>query len=88
MLHMPFYPITPTFPWLPFPLMFFPLPVKWVMNVHRPIDLGYPVEKANDRKLVMRIAKEIQYEIQRDLNKLLRERKSLFTGWDIDDEEQ
>ncbi|CAN5455711.1 hypothetical protein BH10CYA1_BH10CYA1_27080 [soil metagenome] len=85
LVKMPFFPITPAFPWMPFPHMFIPLPVHWLINVHKPIDLGYPPEKANDRKLVLQIAREIQYDIQRDLNKLLRERKSLFTGWEPDD---
>jgi 1-acyl-sn-glycerol-3-phosphate acyltransferase len=86
LLRFPFYPITPAFPWLPFPLYFFPLPVRWLINIHPPIKLDYPPEKANDRKLCLRIAREIQYDIQRDLNRLLRERKSMFTGWDPDDE--
>ncbi len=81
-MRMPFWAVTPTFPWLPFPLMFIPLPVKWMINIHKPIDLGYPPEKAGDRKLVLRIAREIQYDIQRDINRLLRERRSVFTGWD------
>jgi 1-acyl-sn-glycerol-3-phosphate acyltransferase len=81
LLKMPFFPITTGFPWLPFPLMFMPLPVRWLINIHAPINLGYPPEKANDRKLVLKIAREIQYDIQRDLNKMLRERKSVFTGW-------
>lgn len=83
-LKMPFFPITPAFPWLPFPLQFIPLPAKWLMNIHKPIDLGYPPEKSHDRKLVLRIAREIQYDIQRNMNALLRERKSVFTGWDTD----
>lgn len=82
LLKMPFFPITPAFPWLPFPIMFVPLPVRWLINIHKPINLGYPPEKATDRKLTLRIAREIQYEIQKDLNRLLKERKTLFTGWD------
>ena len=82
LLKMPFFPVTLVFPWLPFPLMFFPLPVRWLIHIHKPVDLGYPPEKASDRKLVLRIAREIQYDIQRKLNALLRERKNLFTGWD------
>lgn len=85
LVKMPFFPVTPAFPWMPFPHMFIPLPVHWLINIHKPIDLGYPPEKAKDRKLVLKIAREIQFDIQRDLNKLLRERKSLFTGWDPDD---
>lgn len=81
-LRMPFFPVTLTFPWLPCPLPFVPLPIRWLFKVHKPIDLGYPPEKASDRKLCSRIAKEIQYQIQRDMNELLRERKSAFTGWE------
>ncbi len=81
-LQMPFFPVTLGFPWLPAPLMFMPLPVRWMINIHKPINLGYPAEKANDRKLVMKLTREVQYQIQRDLNKLLRERRSTLTGWD------
>lgn len=88
LVKMPFFPLTLTFPWLPFPLMFFPLPVRWLINVHKPIDLGYPPEKARDRKLVLSIAREIQHLIQKDLNVLLRRRRSVFTGWDEQEEFQ
>lgn len=81
-LKIPFFPLTPGFPWLPFPLWVIPLPVRWLINVHKPIHLDYPPEKASDRKLVRTIAKEIQYQIQRDLNELFGKRKTLFTGWD------
>lgn len=81
-LKMPFFPLTLSFPWLPAPLMFVPLPVRWAIKIHEPIKLDYPPEKATDRKLALKIAREIQYQIQRDLNALLRERKSVFTGWD------
>ncbi|MBS1992205.1 MAG: acyltransferase family protein [Cyanobacteria bacterium SZAS LIN-3] len=81
-LGMPFFPITPGFPWLPFPLMLFPLPVRWMIHVHKPIDLGYPPEKASDRRLVLKLAREIQYEIQRDLNRMFKERRRLFTSPD------
>ncbi len=81
-VKMPFWPTTLAFPWLPFPLMFLPLPVRWLINIHKPINLGLSPEKAKDRKVVLRIAREIQYDLQRDLNALLRERKNMFTGWD------
>lgn len=84
LLRMPFFPLTPTFPWLPFPLPFLPLPVRWLIKIHQPMKLDYPPEKATDRRLILRIAREIQYQIQRDLNELLRERKSAFSGWDED----
>lgn len=85
MLKMPFFPVTPAFPWLPFPLNFMPLPVKWLINIHEPIHLPYPPEKAKDKKLCLKIAREIQYDIQKDLNRLLKERKAVFTAWDEGD---
>lgn len=81
-LKMPFFPVTWSFPWLPAPLMFLPLPVKWMIHIHKPIHLDYPAERASDRKLVLHLAREVQYDIQRDLNRLLRERRSTLTGWD------
>ena len=56
---------------------------EYVIGMLRKL-FGYPPEKASDRKLVARIAKEIQYQIQKDLNDLLRERKSMFAEWDGD----
>lgn len=85
LLHMPFFPTTLAFPWAPFPLMFIPLPVRWLVNIQKPINLGYPPEKAKDKKLCLKIAREIQYDIQRELNRLLRVRKSVFTGWDSEE---
>jgi 1-acyl-sn-glycerol-3-phosphate acyltransferase len=82
--RMPFFPITPGFPWLPFPLQFMPLPVRWKMLIRKPIKFDYPPEKAKDKRLCLKLAREIQYDIQRDLNMLLRERKSTFAGWDDD----
>ncbi len=79
-MRLPFFPVTPAFPWLPFPLWITPLPIRWFINIRKPIYLNYPPEKANDKKLVRDIAKDIQYEIQRDLNDLLEKRHTLFTG--------
>lgn len=62
--------------------MFLPLPVKWMIHIHKPIHLDYPAERASDRKLVLHLARKVQYDIQRDLNRLLRERRSTLTGWD------
>jgi 1-acyl-sn-glycerol-3-phosphate acyltransferase len=82
LIGMPFFPTLVNFPWLPFPIYLFPLPVKWHINVGKPIKLDYPPEKAKDRKLVLKIAREIQYDIQRQLNEQLNERKSAFSGWE------
>ncbi len=83
---MPFFPITLSFPWLPFPLGFIPLPVRWMINIHKPIELNYPKSKLKTEKFVLGIARDIQHSIQDDLNDMLRRRKSVFTGWDDDDD--
>lgn len=86
LVGMPFFPVTIGFPWLPFPLMFFPLPVRWLINIHKPIDLNYPRSKAKDRKFVLGVARDVQHMIQNDLNEMLRRRKNVFTGWDDEED--
>ena len=79
-IGMPFYPLTLTFPWLPFPLYLIPLPVCWKIHIHKPITLDYPKEAANDRKLVHKLAREVQYQIQHEVNEMLASRQSLFSS--------
>jgi 1-acyl-sn-glycerol-3-phosphate acyltransferase len=86
-MRMPYFPITASFPWLPFPWWAMPLPVRWLIRVREPIYLDYPPERASDKKLLRRLAKEIQYMVQRDLNQMFEQRKSLFTGWDAEQTE-
>lgn len=80
-LGAPYFPLTPGFPWLPFPANLTPLPIKFLIKVGKPIYLNYPPERAKDRKLRLQIARDIQYDIQRELNSLLRQRKSPFVDW-------
>ncbi len=79
LVKMPFFPITPLFPWLPFPLMFFPLPIQWQINIHKPIYLNLDPSMANNRRTVLNISREIQYIIQKDLNEMYANRRSLFS---------
>ncbi len=80
-MRTPYWPVTPTFPWLPFAASCIPLPVKFLIKVGKPIHLDYAPEQASDRRLRLRLARSIQYEIQRELNELLRMRESPFAGW-------
>ncbi len=81
LLDAPYWPVTLTGPWLPFMSSCIPLPIKLLINTGTPIYLNYPPERATDRQLHIRIAREIQYDIQRELNSILRERRSPFVGW-------
>ena len=80
-LDMPIFPLTLTFPWLPFPLMFTPMPVRWLIHFGKPITLNYSRDKSFDVELVNRITTEIRDQIQQDLNSLLAKRRSILTGW-------
>jgi len=81
LMRTPYWPVTPMFPWLPFFSSCVPLPIKFLISIGKPIYLDYPPDRVSDRKLRLEIAREIQYDVQRELNKLLRQRKSLFAGW-------
>ena len=78
LMGTPYWPITPTFPLLPYSTSCLPLPIKFYIKIGKPIYLNYPPEKASDKKLRLKICREIQYGIQHDMNSLLRERKSPF----------
>ena len=82
LLKMPYFPITPTFPWLPIFSSCIPLPAKMLIKIGKPITLPYPPQEANNRKLRLHIAREFQYQIQRDINMILSKRKSVFGGWE------
>lgn len=80
-LDLPAFPITPFFPWLPFPLNLFSLPVTWKMHVMKTVD--YKRVDAGDRAQLEETAKKaasyLEGDVQAELNRLLRVRvKSLF----------
>lgn len=80
----PYWPITPFYPWLPFPLNAIPLPIKLLICIGKPIDLGLPPEKAEDHELLESIASKIQDDIQSELNDLLAMRRSPFCKWNVE----
>ena len=65
LLGLPYFPITPTFPWFGL-LGLVPLPSKWMIRFGEPIDLGkqYGPEAADDRLLVNRLADAVRAQIQ------------------------
>ena len=57
---MPYFPITPTFPWLG-PLGLVPLPTKWIIQFGEPIATdGYPPEAAEDPMLVFNLTDQVR----------------------------
>ena len=78
LLNLPYFPITPTFPWLG-PLGAVPLPTKWTIQFGAPVSTdGYPPEAAEDPMLVFNFTDQIRETIQPTLYKLLVQRRSVF----------
>jgi 1-acyl-sn-glycerol-3-phosphate acyltransferase len=78
MLGLPYFPLTPTFPWLG-PLGAVPLPSKWLIEFGDPIEtaaLGTAV--ADDPMLVFNLTDQVRETIQSTLYRLLMQRRSVF----------
>jgi 1-acyl-sn-glycerol-3-phosphate acyltransferase len=75
----PYFPITPTFPWLG-PLGTIPLPSKWRIEFGEPISTEqYGPEAADDRAVVFELSERVRDEIQRMVYENLVRRGSAFT---------
>ncbi|WP_444971033.1 lysophospholipid acyltransferase family protein [Streptomyces sp. SAI-25] len=78
LLGFPYFPITPTFPWLG-PLGAVPLPTKWTIQFGEPIPTeAYPPEAAEDPMLMFNLTDQVREQIQHTLYKLLVQRRSVF----------
>ncbi|MDX2706249.1 lysophospholipid acyltransferase family protein [Streptomyces sp. PA03-6a] len=78
LLGFPYFPVTPTFPWLG-PLGMVPLPTKWTIQFGEPIPTdGYAPEAAEDPMLVFNLTDQVRETIQHTLYKLLVQRRSVF----------
>jgi 1-acyl-sn-glycerol-3-phosphate acyltransferase len=77
-LGLPYFPITPTWPWLG-PLGMIPLPSKWRIQFHAPIHVEkHPPEAADDNNLVMALADEVRDTIQQGIYDNLKLRRGVF----------
>jgi 1-acyl-sn-glycerol-3-phosphate acyltransferase len=78
LLGIPYFPLTPTFPWLG-PLGALPLPTKWTIEFGEPIATdGYPPEAAEDPMLMFNLTDQVRERIQHTLYELLVQRRSVF----------
>lgn len=77
-MGVPYFPITPTFPWLG-PLGLVPLPSKWIIEFGEPIRTDeFPDGAADDPMLVFDLTDQVRETIQQTLYALLMQRKSVF----------
>ena len=78
LLNLPYFPLTPTFPWLG-PLGLVPLPSKWYIEIGEPISTeGYGHEGVDDPMLVFELTDRVRETIQGTLYRLLMQRKSVW----------
>ncbi|MFD7238874.1 lysophospholipid acyltransferase family protein [Streptomyces syringium] len=78
LLGIPYFPLTPTFPWLG-PLGMVPLPTKWTIQFGEPIPTdGYAPEAADDPMVMFNLTDQVRETIQHTLYKLLVQRRSVF----------
>jgi len=78
LLGAPFFPVTPTFPWLG-PLGLVPLPSKWRIEFCDPIETaGYAAGAVDDRALVFELSERVRETIQETVYSNLVRRGSAF----------
>ena len=77
LLGLPYFPITPTFPWLG-PLGMVPLPSKWLIQFCPPIPTAHLTEHADDPMVVYNLADQVRETIQATLLELLEKRPDPF----------
>ncbi len=78
LLGLPYFPITPTFPWLG-PLGAIPLPSKWLIEFCEPIETEHLQDHADDPMVVFNLADQVRESIQSTLHELLQRRPGAFT---------
>jgi len=75
---LPYFPVTPFWPWLG-PLGMIPLPSKWRIQFHAPVDVSdLPPSAAEDQHIVMSLADEVRDTIQRGIYDNLKLRRGVF----------
>jgi 1-acyl-sn-glycerol-3-phosphate acyltransferase len=77
LLGVPYFPVTPTFPWLG-PLGLIPLPSKWLIQFCPPIPTAHLTEYADDPLVVYNLADQVRETIQASLHELLQKRPDPF----------
>ena len=78
LMNLPYFPLTPTFPWLG-PLGLVPLPSKWYIEFGTPIHTeDLDPASADDEAVVFDLADRVRETIQSTLYRLLVQRRSVW----------
>jgi hypothetical protein len=84
LIGAPYWPITPFFPLLPFPLSATPLPVKILICIGKPFELNIPKEKSEDHAIIDAEAGKLRQNIQSTLDDLLLLRVNRYMKWNLE----
>jgi 1-acyl-sn-glycerol-3-phosphate acyltransferase len=79
LIGTPYFPITPTFPWLG-PLGMIPLPSKWYIRICPPISTAGLADQADDPLVIFNLADQVRETIQHTLHALLTLREQRAGG--------
>lgn len=77
LLGLPYFPITPTFPWLG-PLGLVPLPSRWVIEFGEPVHTEDLADDAEDPMAVLELTDSVRERIQQSLYRMLVRRESTY----------
>lgn len=78
LLGMPYFPVTPTFPWLG-PAGLIPLPSKWIIEFGEPIRTDdLPEGAADDPMTILEMTDRVRETIQQGLYRVLVDRPGVF----------
>jgi 1-acyl-sn-glycerol-3-phosphate acyltransferase len=75
---LPYFPVTPTFPWLG-PLGMIPLPSKWLIEFGKPIETSHLSDDVDDPLVTFNLADQVRETIQQSLYELLERRPEPFS---------
>jgi 1-acyl-sn-glycerol-3-phosphate acyltransferase len=75
LLGTPYFPVTPTFPWLG-PLGLIPLPSKWFIEFGEPIETAGRADQADDPLVIFNLADQVRETIQQMVDNLLKVREA------------
>lgn len=80
LLNVPYFPITPTFPWLGL-LGFVPLPSKWTIDIGEPMTFEHlSARDLDDDFLMDHLGNEVRMQIQQMIDERLKRRRSVWFG--------
>jgi 1-acyl-sn-glycerol-3-phosphate acyltransferase len=80
LIGFPYFPITPTFPWLGL-LGVIPMPTKWYIDIGEPIPMdSYGPRADQNLMLVSQLTDQVRGVVQKMINERLAQRQSVFRG--------